>query len=277
MNWDWDEALGDIGFYHEFVSDTDHDDSDAGVQGPSFTDVAVDPTNLAAWYPLQDPATITDVTNVAGSPTGERVNTPTVGATGLLSTGAYEFYPPNSTYVDTNYDIQSPVSPFSWMAWVYPFSIPSSGVYFVMGFNDGGQSGDFSWELYQIQLRDTGEIELAVNSAYEAANQIKGPNPNTNEWLHVCGVAGGGTHEFFVDGVSQGSDNFNLAPEQNPPIGVGTRLKRENNQVTANGNYWDGRIADVRFYTSKLSAAEVQEIYEQTATPGDWLGTGKVL
>lgn len=225
--------------------------------------------SLVAWWPLHEDSGST-VYDIVGSNDGT-VNGPTQGAAGILGTTCYDFDGTND-YVDTNYTVPSPINQLSISVWFNADS--ASSVRDVWGINDGGSSGDFSFEIYQLRT-DSGNIVLDVNSADDASNNIS-TSISTGDWYHAIASVSGGEHTFYLNGESVATKNFSLTPEQNPAIGIGAQNKLESGSETQS-NYFDGRITDFRIYDHALSAQEVQYLYEVGVGRGTWGGGEQTL
>lgn len=255
---DWDAATSESGVEHESVAGTANDDASSVEQGYSYTEYQVTPDPVAH-YPLQETSGST-ANDVAGTNDATINGATPNGATGPLGVPAYLFDGVDD-YVNTGVTVPSPTTELTWAAWVRPDATDEGKI---IGFSDGGSAGDFSFEAYQLLVRN-GELMANVNSASESSNNIFGPSVTAGDWHHVAAVVGGGSHEFFVDGVSQGTANFELTPEQNPPIGIGTKMKKEGSTISTTTGFFHGPISDVRLYDHALTTSEVETLYDVVA------------
>jgi hypothetical protein len=111
----------------------------------------------------------------------------------------------------------------------------------------------------QIDLR-YGHIDNAWRVFQSGWYQTTGTIPSTPAWHHFAmtwsGTTGNWTLKFYIDGLWDSthsvSANQTTGPYGNLAIGRAGDF---------NGNYVDGRLADVRLYNRPLSAAEIGQIY----------------
>jgi hypothetical protein len=111
----------------------------------------------------------------------------------------------------------------------------------------------------QIDIR-YGHVDNAWRLFQSAWYRTTGTIPSTPAWHHFAmtwsGTTGNWTLKFYIDGLWDSthsvSGNQTSGPYGNFTIGRGGDF---------NGNYVDGRLADVRLYNRPLSAAEIGQIY----------------
>jgi glucose/arabinose dehydrogenase/chitodextrinase len=101
---------------------------------------------------------------------------------------------------------------------------------------------------------NTGNNRLAVGGTFAGVccTVLEGPNPlPANQWTHVAGTYNGSTLRLYVNGTQVASQartgNF---------LVTGTPLRIGGN--TYGGEFFPGRIDEVRIYNRALSAAEIQ-------------------
>ncbi len=151
-------------------------------------------------------------------------------------------------------------SPFSVSAWVYPDAIHdgklasklrSSGTY------DG-------WEIQMVP--GSGKMRLYLVSDYGAGNRIQVDSSlalSIGAWTHFVMTYNGsssalGVSMYFngtkVD-TTVGADALSGSILNELSLLIGSRQ-------TANGQFWDGTIDEVRIYNRALSASEIQSLYQ---------------
>lgn len=198
---------------------------------------------LVAHYPLQEDSGSTAY-DVAGSNNGTNSGA-TVGANGVLGGNAYSFNSSNGDYI--NCPDLSLGSKFTVSYWTNADTINSSRDVCVGGYDtDTG-----SWQF--ILGFESGVFKYGQNDGSASPERTFG-SPTTGTWYHVVASGDGSTTRLYVDGVEMASGSvsgFNSTPFE-PHIG----------SWDSSGNYFDGRIADVRIYDHTLSSSEVQYLYD---------------
>lgn len=81
---------------------------------------------------------------------------------------------------------------------------------------------------------------------------LEGGSMAAQSWYHLAFVSDGTTVKLYVNGTEKASGNF--SPNYNNTLEIGQ----------SEGNYWNGKIDEVRLYSRALSAAEVAEHYGWT-------------
>ena len=101
---------------------------------------------------------------------------------------------------------------------------------------------------------NTGNNRIGVGGTFAGVccTTLEGPNPlPANQWTHVAGTYNGSTLRLYVNGTQVASQartgNFQV---------TGTPLRIGGN--TYGGEFFPGRIDEVRIYNRALSAAEIQ-------------------
>jgi PKD repeat protein len=129
------------------------------------------------------------------------------------------------------------------MAWVYPTA--TSGVRDIL-LKEG--SGVDIYNLYARNWRGRPESNVYVNSANRVAEGARLP---TRAWTHVAGTYNGSVLRLYLNGVevARRSVTGSLASSRGPVRIGGNRLW---------GEYFQGRIDEVRIYNRALTAAEIR-------------------
>jgi hypothetical protein len=90
---------------------------------------------------------------------------------------------------------------------------------------------------------------------------VAGGVSGTGVWHHVCGVYDGTDALLYIDGTLRGTrTNVAGIVANDDPLWIGSVFKDDR-------WLWHGDIADVRFYTSALSASQVNGLLEFAADP----------
>ena len=142
---------------------------------------------------------------------------------------------------------------FSAAAWVYPEALPAFAPILV-------RTGDpDSWDDgFALFVAENGAL-AAYARAGDDANLVSGGALATNAWSHVALVYSGTALRLYLDGREVAQRAFaSVATSDAPaPLGIGTLVGRSRVQPFA------GAIADVRIWSSALSASQVNDVYRQ--------------
>ena len=82
-----------------------------------------------------------------------------------------------------------------------------------------------------------------------------------NEWVHVCAMVKGGTHQYYIDGDDAGTGGTGIVL----PGAADSATVRIGNARDANREFL-GMIDDVRIYNKSLTQAEVQQFMQGDPT-----------
>lgn len=103
-----------------------------------------------------------------------------------------------------------------------------------------------------------------------STGEVSGPTAVVGSWYHVASTYDGGTHKFYVDGISQNSISFSSSNFTSGTFNVGS--------LNNAGYYSNDIIDEVRIYNRALSADEVRALYNFAPGPRVYLkmdeGTG---
>jgi len=256
--WNWDEAATESGVVHQSTAGTDHTDAGILTQGYDYATFSeISPTPVACWPFHEDSGTTAN--DVAGTNDGTYTGA-TLGVNGMLGTTAascdatddYIGFPSQGSLFDGSN---------SWTAtvWLKPDNAPS------------GLTNIF-------HPRADYDVWLSINSGkyqvgyYDGAlNTGNGNDATTGEWMFLAAVwdAADSTFRLFENATQTGS------------IGTGTP-----NSVGST-NAWNGRVdndkflggdyADGRVWDTALTQSQIQTLYDVVASPGEWVGEGKLL
>lgn len=146
-------------------------------------------------------------------------------------------------------------SPFSYAAWIYPYSQRDS-------FQDLVGTGEFRRNLV---LRPNMVVGLDGNDG-GTDRDVNGSTPvPTNQWSHVAATFDGSTARIYLNGELDGEGPWDYITTGTMQ-GLGVR----------NGNGMDGRVDDLYVYPRELDADEIGAIYANTGPPVDAPAVGLV-
>jgi hypothetical protein len=195
---------------------------------------------LVSQWPLQEDSGST-AHDVAGSNDGTN-NGATVGANGILGTTAYGFDGTDDD-VEVPHDSSLSISsPFTISAWVNVDG-GISGIDYIISKNATDQPN------YSFWVDDSGMLSFMVYDGSFTQSQASYP---ADEWVFVVGVYDGSEIIIYQNAVEEERASCGTPHTNTNPVYIGRR---------GGGNYFDGRIADVRVYDHALTPAEVQYLY----------------
>ena len=155
--------------------------------------------------------------------------------------------------------------------WVYGDSFTSGNARKTI-FGTGHSSSTSNWVV--LRVTNSNGIQMSVWDGSTSRDFKTGSVPSTGAWLHIVATAtSDGTGKIYLNGVSQsisyyngtagdGSSRwFSHSSTNTLQVGALDRGSHGNNYDT-----WDGRIAQVRYYTDVLTDAEVLQNYNATKT-----------
>jgi hypothetical protein len=187
------------------------------------------------------------------------------GATGILGKNAYRFDGSND-YVTVSDDSSLDVSgEISGVAWIRPDTDanPSSGIGNIL------RKGDSYIPVPRLNYgNDLLQFYVHIGGSWISIDYNKDPSDYGGEWHMLVGVYDGNQMKIYVDGkeVKRGS--------QTGTIDNSTQSLDIGRQGEGNGEYFDGRLSEVRIYNHALTAAEVQYLYN-VSKRGRQVSSGK--
>jgi hypothetical protein len=254
-SWNWDEATAREGWVDQSTSNTDHNDLTKGKQGYDYATFSEITPNPVACWPLHEDSGTT-INDVAGSNDGT-YNGLTLGQNGLLGTTA-----PSADGVDDYGTLGSGIydgTAATFSVWACATGLDSTFQY-IFDIRDGG--------IVRIGTTDTNDWRILFQGT--GGNQEFTATAAENEWTFLTATYDGTTGEAFVDASSIGSGTVDLASDTE-----GLSIASPSGSL---GSFvFDGRIADPRYYDINLTNDQIQTLFDVVDTPGDWLGTGKVI
>jgi len=122
--------------------------------------------------------------------------------------------------------------------------------------------------------KDTGDAILVWISPDHATNKVNAYIEHNNDkeelnadeaidtdWHHIAVTVGGAnTHKIYLDGVEVASNDADTIGPSDMDSGA-TLYIGKNVYGGGNSGFWNGKIDDVRIYTSVLTLAEIKAIY----------------
>jgi hypothetical protein len=217
---------------------------DATNNGLPYLDVNVLRTNLNLEF---DPQNYTGSGNLLDTSINSNDGT-IIGATFDSSNKTFIFDGTDDTISIPDNDALEPGSgSFSIEAWIFPRSSTGSQVIAVK--TDGGNSSEIG---YGIRFNN-GVLIFEVGDG-TTAQQLTHTPLALNHWYHVVGSYDmSGQFKIYVNGneVASSARPYQTIRTTSSPLYIGSYLNTEF------GQFFNGRIGDVRFYKRALSATEV--------------------
>ena len=256
---DWSDADEQDGVVHETFGDRQADAIQLGYEG---TD-----DRLVGYWPLdeEDETVAEDVSGTGND--ADHVDSPVIGADGLLETTSYEF-DGESGHVEVPHDESLEMSDgdaVTVSTWVNQASDQSDEAWVALV-----QKSDTS---YNLQLADGNEPTFTIHDGgWNEANS--GIELEADRWYHLMGVYDGDEARIYVDGELEGTTTVDgeMTDASEFDVGIGENLD-------ASGRHLDGRMDEVRLYDRALDTDEVEvlgEITEGSYTSG-WKTSEEVL
>ena len=172
--------------------------------------------------------------------------TPTIGKLGqaLSFDGSSQYVALPNFNPSTVFNGSGPISDFTLSAWAL-------GTY-TSGFRP--IIGDLSGSIFYLGGNDSGTPdEVAVHFGSDGYGFSTSPGYiNDGTWHLWTVVIQGGTFQLYMDGQAVSGATGTVGTFSTTEISIGH---------TQRGEYWQGKIDDVRVYDRALSASEVQDLY----------------
>jgi hypothetical protein len=150
--------------------------------------------------------------------------------------------------------IQQGTNPFTWSVWLNPADI-TTNQYAIGVYNSANN------HQYHIKLQSSN----FVLTAYNGATYSFSTSANINEWAHLVLTYDGTGIEAYKNGVSLGAkQNFSalsLGGKQTLLGGV------QNTGDSVQQLFYNGKIDQVRIYSSALSSGDVTNLYNESSVP----------
>jgi hypothetical protein len=168
----------------------------------------------------------------------------------------------NSSYYGIDNDLYNGFdTEYSFSMWLKPETI-GGGQKAVM-VNE--QHGSY-YSTFGVYLTDDGQLYLFVRNANGGAYDIAytGVSLVVDEWSHVVATWSGTEIKWYVDGALESTTSASRVPWNSPAtLWIGA------NATKADKQYYDGKMSDLRFWYSELTASDVAELHAAGQVPID--------
>jgi hypothetical protein len=214
--------------------------------------LAVMPTGITAYYPLDTGVGVQAYDSGASSRNGILQNSPT-WTTGKISNGL--LFDGATQYVSTSSSFSNP-STFSLELW---FKTNTSQGGRLIGFGDATTGAGSSVDRH-IYMTDAGNLVFGVNPGTKHY-VTSASTYNNNAWHHVAATMGSGGMHLYVDGASVGT------PDANTSAGNYSGYWRMAYDTLSGwtsaptSNYFGGLLDEAKIYNRELTATEVANEY----------------
>lgn len=270
---DWDAATSESGVAHENVTNTDHTDAGQLIKGYDYENFGeIAPTPVVCW-PLHEDSGST-ANDVAGTYDGTYTNINSLGDTGILGTTSPTF--PSGTndgHINLpNIGDPEQVSEITITMWVNFDTLAvnhADGEMFMLSFGE-------AWTDYVSigavsNNADNGLLCHVENRNSSGSASTEGEfrsstNIPTGEWRFLAMVYNGNDPSLigYIDGVQD--DSTTNLPTLTPNatdyrIGI-------NGDWASAARFFEGRMGDVRLYTTALTQTQIQTLYDVVDTTG---------
>ena len=119
-----------------------------------------------------------------------------------------------------------------------------------------------------MRIHQTNNIQWSVNSDGTSYGCNSDTLPSTSTWYHLCLTFDGTTAKIYQNGVSQTVTVASNGMRWFNTVGSDTLQVGAMDRGTSGNNYdpFNGKIAQLRVYTSGLTEAQVVQNYNATKT-----------
>jgi hypothetical protein len=208
-------------------------------------------SDLVAHWKLDEVTGLTAYDS-AGYNNGTLVGDPTWTAGEIISSYAALQFGDANDYVDCNNNPAFNLTQqITVSAWVDINTVPRDWTAIVT-------KGDSAWRLSTAWSEK--RFHFGVAGPPDYASVSGATTVASGEWHHVCGTFDGSTIRIYLDGVEDGNTPYSgpiTTNDSNVFIGGNAEFPDEGYRS------WDGLIDDVRIYNRPLTAAEVQDLFNE--------------
>lgn len=258
----WDDALAREGFVDQSVANTDNTDSTIGKSGFDYINFSeITPTPIEC-YPLHEGSGSTAY-NLASTNDGV-YSGPILGQSGLLSTTSPEFDGVDD-YIDTNNGGSFGSPDFTMMCWVKSSTQQFSR--FISNYDGGSADNETAMRFDQ---NGNGAVIAALNTSDGNYLATGTTNIFDGVWHLVAIVRRGNSLEVWADAVNEDTTTVSGTPSEAVDHWVG-------GSPNQGGDFFAGKVADVRFYDVALTGQNIQTYYDIVKTNNSWLSTSSVV
>jgi len=168
----------------------------------------------------------------------------------------------NSSYYGIDNDLYNGFdTEYSFSMWMKPETIAHS---WIMA---NEQHGTY-YGTWGVVLQADGQLQLFVRNANGGAYDIAltGVSLVVDEWSHVAATWSGTEIKWYVDGALVSTTAASRIPWNSPAtLWIGANATKSGVQKY----YFDGKMSDLRFWYSELTASDISELYAAGQVPID--------
>jgi hypothetical protein len=211
-------------------------------------------SGLITWYDFNEPTgtILTDI--VFGRHNGTSINTPTLGASGIINNaysfaaGSQEYVNLTENYADFNFSGVGNYGNITLSAWVY-----KTGGATVHAIVDRSAVGSSAWE-WNVNIQNKISASLYESGGLQKL-VISDDIIDSNKWVHTAISANGSNLNVYINGTLVKSTTYDgtIKSISYPPT-IGTQM--QDPTITFNG-----RIDEVGIWNRSLSDAEILSLY----------------
>jgi len=170
----------------------------------------------------------------------------------------------NSSYYGIDNALENGLdTEYSISMWIKPDSLPAGSAQRTIMANE--QHGSY-YNTFGIQQMSDGQLYIHHRSANGGAYDIAftGVSLAVDEWYHVTATWSGTQIKWYVDGELTSTTAATRVPWNSPAtLWIGA------NATKTNKTYYDGKMSDLRFWYSELTASDISELYAAGQVPID--------
>ena len=210
-----------------------------------------------AWWRLNDPSGSSVMSDSMGRHDGTYSGGVTLGVPGLpfSSTTAATFDGNNGTYGLVPYNAILNSEVFTVEAWVQTEVLGTEMGVFSSYSTESSSPYKGKGEFLQLTTGDVFQGGIGLNDTY-AYYYVDMGTGITNKWTQVVVTYGAGGLSYYQDGQLSSGGYGDFVRNTSSPFYIGTVLPFIDDW------YWNGQIADVSYYTTNLSAAQINAQYQ---------------
>lgn len=150
-------------------------------------------------------------------------------------------------------------APLTMMCWVKPDSVSGNGIVMFAGDKAAG-----IWRAFYLFVGSSGagSMNTVQDNSFTSAGTSAG-EIGTSRWVHICGTTESSTdRKFYLDGKLMATGTTSMTPTGIDSFFIGCDYSQ-----ASPGNFYNGKIDDIRIYNRALTQAEIQQIAWQRASP----------
>lgn len=252
---DWNNIGSESGVVHENTMNTDQNDATTVKKGYSLTNPLFENNLIGYWALQEDQGSV--AYDFSSNGNNGSINGPTINATGLLGTSSYEFNSSSSENVIISDDPEyGGLNEITISAWVNSDNLDGNYRWVI---RKSADSNECAGSPFFFGQNTSNELTLAINdNGYQSGYSLD--SSYTDSWVHIAATYDGTYRRFYLDGDQKQRDNFS----QGTVNSTGGNLYIGGQPC---GQYFDGKISDVRIYNTRLTEAEINQLYQTVQNP----------